>query len=105
MKKTLEVLEKEYNEKSKVAEDKIEELEKKILYYTHWAWFLVGSGLVILVVSIIYFCFTNTEKGFALNLLGDFLAGSVASFWALAGLFFHLCCIFRSKATIIISTN
>lgn len=63
-------------------------LESKITFYTKWAWGFVWSGFVISILSIIYFSCFNTENGFALNLLGDFLGGSVASLWSLAGLFF-----------------
>lgn len=63
-------------------------LESKISLYTKWAWGFVWSGIVIGVLSVVYFICSNTENGFALNLLGDFLGGSVASLWALAGLFF-----------------
>lgn len=63
-------------------------LESKISLYTKWAWGFVWSGIVIGVLSVIYFICSNIENGFALNLLGDFLGGSVASLWALAGLFF-----------------
>lgn len=63
-------------------------LDSKITLYTKWAWGFVWSGIVISILSVIYFICSNTENGFALNLLGDFLGGSVASLWALAGLFF-----------------
>lgn len=62
-------------------------VESKITIYTKWAWVFVWSGIVISILSVIYFACSNTENGFALNLLGDFLGGSVASLWALAGLF------------------
>ena len=63
-------------------------LELKITRYTKWAWGFVWSGIIIGIFSVIYFICTNIENGFALNLLGDFLGGSIASLWALAGLFF-----------------
>lgn len=66
----------------------LSKLELKINIYTKWAWGFVWGGMVIGVLSILYFICSNTENGFALNLLGDFLGGSVASLWALAGLFF-----------------
>jgi hypothetical protein len=66
----------------------ISELDGKILKYTNWGWGFVWSGILISIFSVIYFICINTETGFALNLLGDFLGGSVASVWALAGLFF-----------------
>lgn len=63
-------------------------LDNKIEKFTSWAWHFVWVGLVISLFSIIYFVFKNTEAGFGLNLLGDFMAGTVASIWSLAGLFF-----------------
>jgi hypothetical protein len=68
--------------------DELLTLEKKVKKYTNWAWIFVGAGIAISVFSIIYFLCKNNDNGFALNLLGDFLGGSVASLWALAGLFF-----------------
>lgn len=75
------------NKKDSV-EGQILELDKKIISFTRWAWVFVWAGLIITLVGLILFVFTNTETGFALNLLGDFMAGTVASIWSLAGLFF-----------------
>lgn len=68
--------------------NELDSLDVKIKTFTNWAWIFVYAGLVLSVFALIYFLVTNTECGFALNLLGDFLAGSVASIWSLAGLFF-----------------
>ncbi len=62
-------------------------LDSKIKKYTNWAWGFVWSGFGISVFSIIYYLCKYKEADFGLNLLGDFLGGSVASVWALAGLF------------------
>lgn len=65
-------------------------LEKKISNYNWWAWFFVVIGGIIGIsaTSIFFyikgFCFCDFE----LNLLGDFLAGSMGAVWSLAGLFF-----------------
>lgn len=69
-------------------ESNIESLGTKIEAYTKWAWgfVLIGAGITIFGI-IIYVC-KNTESGYGLNLLGDFMAGTVASIWSLAGLFF-----------------
>lgn len=69
-------------------ESSIEALGSKIETYTKWAWGFVFVGAVITVFGIIYYLCKNTESGFGLNLLGDFMAGTVASIWSLAGLFF-----------------
>ncbi|GAL87246.1 hypothetical protein MYP_4476 [Sporocytophaga myxococcoides] len=75
------------NRQSKITSE-LSILENKINLYTNWAWGFVWSGIVVSIFSILYFICKNSEEGFALNLLGDFLGGSVASIWALAGLFF-----------------
>lgn len=74
--------------RKKEIEHEIENLSKKIYEYTNWAWFFVWIGLAVGALSLLYFICKNTEKGFGLNLLGDFMAGTVASIWSLAGLFF-----------------
>lgn len=68
-------------------DSEIIQLEKKIKKYICWAWAFVWSGIGVSFFAIIFYVYTNEEKGFALNILGDFLGGSVASLWALAGLF------------------
>ena len=65
----------------------IDDLESKIKQYTCWTWGFVWAGIIVSILSILYFLYKNDDDGFALNLLGDFLGGSVASLWALAGLF------------------
>ncbi|MFN1217655.1 putative phage abortive infection protein [Chryseobacterium kwangjuense] len=69
-------------------ESELENLSKKIIKFTSWAWIFVWIGFAVGIVSIIIFYNKNTENGFGLNLLGDFLSGTVASIWSLAGLFF-----------------
>lgn len=66
----------------------LERLVDKIRNYAKWAWRFVWLGGIVAVLSIIYFLCTNTDIGFGLNLLGDFLSGTVASIWSLAALFF-----------------
>lgn len=82
----------EANERIEKRQSKIDSelsiLETKITTYTKWAWGFVWAGIIIGILSVIYFLWANTENGFGLNLLGDFLGGSVASLWSLAGLFF-----------------
>lgn len=75
-------------ERQSKIESELENLSKKIIKFTSWAWGFVWVGFAVGVFSIIVFYCTNTEKGFGLNLLGDFLSGTVASIWSLAGLFF-----------------
>lgn len=66
----------------------LENLVNKITQFTNWAWIFVWFGLAIAIISIFIYFYKNTETGFGLNLLGDFMAGTVASIWSLAGLFF-----------------
>lgn len=75
-------------ERQSKIESELDHLSKKIIKYTFWAWGFVWVGFAVGIFSIIMFYYTNTEKGFGLNLLGDFLSGAVASIWSLAGLFF-----------------
>ena len=66
----------------------LDNLAIKITQFTNWAWIFVWFGVAVAVVSIFIYLCKNTETGFGLNLLGDFMAGTVASIWSLAGLFF-----------------
>lgn len=56
--------------------------------YTTWAWRFVWFGAAVGILSTLFFICKNNDSGFGLNLLGDFMAGTVASIWSLAGLFF-----------------
>ncbi|MDP3470220.1 MAG: putative phage abortive infection protein [Daejeonella sp.] len=63
-------------------------LSKQIKKYTNWAWtFVIGGGLIG-VLSIFWYLCKNEETGFGINQLGDFMSGTVAALWSLAGLFF-----------------
>ena len=66
----------------------LSKLDSKIKIYSNWAWFFVAFGLLIIIISSIYFAQMTYGNEFELNLLGDFLSCSVASIWSLAGLFF-----------------
>lgn len=74
--------------RQKEIEHTLEILSKKIEKYTNWAWIFVWFGVAIAILSILYYSCKNNEMGFGLNLLGDFMSGTVASIWSLAGLFF-----------------
>jgi len=69
-------------------ETTVNNLSTKIDTYTSWAWGFVIVGAVITLFGVIMYLCTNTESGYGLNLLGDFMSGTVASIWSLAGLFF-----------------
>lgn len=74
--------------RQKVIENTLEILSNKIVIYTNWAWLFVGFGAIAFIFPIVFYFFENTDKEFALNPLGQFIAGTVASIWSLAGLFF-----------------
>lgn len=63
-------------------------LRKRINIFSNFAWFFVILGFVVAIYSIIYFYNSDVKESFGLNLLGDFLSGSVASIWSLSGLLF-----------------
>lgn len=68
-------------------ETELIKLESKIKNYTNWTWCFVWTGIGLSIFSVIFYINKNNGDDFGLNLLGDFLGGSVASLWALAGLF------------------
>lgn len=69
--------------------EKISVLEDRISKFNNWAWGFVIFGATVAVAATIYFFIdVDNTTTFQLNLLGDFLSGSVASIWSLAGLFF-----------------
>ena len=75
------------NRQSRI-DSELEILSTKIENYTYCAWLFVIFGALVAIFSIVFYICKNTESGFGLNLLGDFMAGTVASIWSLAGLFF-----------------
>lgn len=76
------------NEKESSINDEIHTLIIRISDYTNLAWFFVWLGLAIVIFAVVMFCIQNTSSGFSLNLLGDFMSGTVSAAWSLAGLFF-----------------
>ena len=75
------------NRQAKI-DSEIIELSTKIKTFTSWAWIFVWLGFGITVFALVYYICKNTDNGYGLNLLGDFMAGTVSSIWSLAGLFF-----------------
>ena len=73
-----------YQKKNDISDEK--EIVKKIDSYTKFAWASVTVGFVIMIGGLVLFIFASEFK--ELNLLGDFYGGSVASIWALSGVFF-----------------
>ncbi len=83
-------------------EGDIKLLITKIELYTKWAWYSVYFGLFIGLIAVVYFFKFDTSTVFAgLNLLGDFLAGSVGSIWSLSGLFFVYIAFLGQKVQIL----
>lgn len=67
----------------------VSKLNNKILLFTSCAWIFVVLGFIVAFYGVCCFFKQNTiTTGFSLNLIGDYLAGTVTSLWSLAGLFF-----------------
>ncbi len=66
----------------------LHKISKKINFFTICAWFLIILGFIIALITIVNFPLKVTSDDYNLNLLGDFLSGTVALTWSLAGLFF-----------------
>ena len=67
----------------------IEKINYKIRIFNFLGWlFVIIGALIATIFTFIFICKTKNVTAFEWNLLGDFLSGSVASLWSLAGLFF-----------------
>lgn len=78
---------KRIDQKSVDIENVIKDLDKKVACFSNWAWGFVWTGIIILVFALVIF-FLDSKTYYGLNLVGDFVGGTVASIWSLAGLFF-----------------
>lgn len=85
--KEIELATSRIEEKTKDYDKTIDEITKNITKFTNWAWGLVTVGIILFFGSFLLYYF-DQDKLFKFNLIGDFLGGSVASIWSLAGLFF-----------------
>jgi len=85
---TIEDIYKQIDKKIEKLEPKVKELETKTKNYTYWAWAFVIIGFVVASIGLYAYFNQNEQNQFTLNELGDYFAGTVASAWALAGLFF-----------------
>ena len=70
-----------YDDKESKVLHRVRVLDRKIKFYTKVTWGLVILGVVIILPGL-YELYTGTIR---LNELGDYLSGSIASVWALAG--------------------
>lgn len=52
------------------------------------AWYLVVIGFVFALHGCINYAIFDKPPGFSLNLIGDYLSGTLSAIWSLAGLFF-----------------
>lgn len=84
----IEDIYKEIDFKKAELEPQIEDLSNKINRFTKWAWAFVIIGFVVAGFGILCYLFPCISGKLTLNELGDYLSGSVASAWSLAGLFF-----------------
>ena len=79
---------KRVEERQNSIDSELKGLTSKINKYTYYAWGLVWLGVIIVLASIYFYWEKITATKFELNLLGDFMGGTVASVWSLAGLLF-----------------
>ena len=78
----------ELENKSNQLVPKVAELDIKITTYTNWSWGFVIIGFIVAFFGIVCYIFPEINGSLTLNELGDYFAGTVASSWSLAGLFF-----------------
>lgn len=71
--------------RQKEIETEVSNLENDIIRFTKYAWLCVWVGVAIIIFIIFYYFI---KKDLTLNEVGDFMSGTVASVWSLAGLFF-----------------
>ncbi len=78
--------------KISIAESSIESDKLKLSYnivtYTKLAWYLVVIGFIVAIHGCINYAILDKPLGFSLNLIGDYLSGTLSAIWSLAGLFF-----------------
>jgi hypothetical protein len=77
----------EIDKRKSIIERKIDSLENKIKIFTYITWIFVGLGFIVVGYGIYKYLYPISDE-LTLNELGDYFAGSVASVWSLAGLFF-----------------
>lgn len=63
-------------------------VQRKITLFSWIAWIAVIVGFLLFVIGGYFFFNPSCSIQLSLNELGDYLAGAVGGFWALAGLFF-----------------
>ncbi len=85
---TIDEIYEEIDNKKAELDPIIKKLENKIKIYTNWAWTFVIIGFVVAVIGLLCFFIPSISGDLSLNELGDYFAGTVASSWSLAGLFF-----------------
>jgi hypothetical protein len=66
----------------------VKALDKKITVFNYIGWIAIILGVILGIVGVIYLLNKQGLDDLKLNELGDFLGGTVASMWSLAGLFF-----------------
>ncbi len=86
-------LEERINEETKEAvleQDALDKdpVQRKITLFSWIAWIAVIVGFLLFVIGGYFFFNPTCSIQLSLNELGDYLAGAVGGFWALAGLFF-----------------
>lgn len=92
---TKEELEEEINKAEKQLESderlairEQNKLKGQIRLFTNFAWTFVIIGFCVVIIGLYLYLQKPPQGEYGLNLIGDFMAGTVASLWSLAGLFF-----------------
>ncbi len=68
-------------------EEEVSNIKTKTIKFSNWAWFLVFLGMIPFAIGILLFFLSECQIT-TLSELGDFLSGTSASIWSLAGLLF-----------------
>ncbi len=78
-----------FDERLPELQTEIKFIDRRIRFFTVFAWVFITLGIVIFVSALTIYLLTpkDAQQFFNLDALGDFLSGSVASLWSLAGLF------------------
>lgn len=74
--------------------EELVDLAKKLVVFEWVAWFLVAAGAIVGIYGMVKYAQVSLpidgilDDSYGLNLLGDYMSGTVASVWSLSGLFF-----------------
>lgn len=84
--------------RQKEIEIEVDKLDNDIIRFTKYAWRCIWLGVFITIFALFYF---SIKIETPLNEMGDFMSGTVASIWSLAGLFFIYVAFIGQKVQIL----